>query len=145
MAANCLVQRHPRHTYTWKSFDDVYRNQIDYVLVQKRWCSSVGKCGAYQGPNCNSDHSLLGLKFKLRLRQLRKPKALPRCDYFNAAQFTVEVRNWFTTFCETGSHGPHKSDAAMAIYQVQTHRTEKVTCKTWTGTTVDGFRYETRF
>ena len=41
VAANCLVRRHPRRLYTWKSFDLTCRNQIDYFLVQERWKSSI--------------------------------------------------------------------------------------------------------
>ena len=34
VAANCLMRRHPRRLYTWKSFDLTCSNQIDYFLVK---------------------------------------------------------------------------------------------------------------
>ena len=93
MAANCLAERQPRHSYTWESFDGVYRNQIDYFLVQERWRSAVCNCRAYQGPDCDSDHSLVKLKFKLRLRRLQRRSATAQYEYANAGQFAVELRS----------------------------------------------------
>jgi len=55
VAANCLMRRHPRRLYTWKSFDLTCSNQIDYFLVQERWNSSICKCKAIQGAECDSD------------------------------------------------------------------------------------------
>ncbi len=42
--------QHPqRHLVTWFSNDGRTRNQIDHMLVQSRWASSVIDCRAYTG------------------------------------------------------------------------------------------------
>ena len=47
IAANAITRQHARKKYTWRSFNGLHRNQIDYVLVQKRWQSAVAKCRSY--------------------------------------------------------------------------------------------------
>ena len=36
-----LFQHHPRRLWTWASPDGITRNQIDYIMVKKRWRSSL--------------------------------------------------------------------------------------------------------
>jgi len=109
MAANCLADRHPRHSYTWESFDGVYRNQIDYFLVQRRWRSAVRSCRAYQGPDCDSDHSLVRLTFKLRLRKHQQRSATAQYEFANAEQFALELRNRFAALAIPEAEDPGNS------------------------------------
>ena len=37
MIVNTWFRQHPRRLYTWKSPGDLYRNQIDYITVNKRF------------------------------------------------------------------------------------------------------------
>ena len=37
---NTFFTQHPRRLYTWSSPDQTIRNQIDFILIQKRWRSS---------------------------------------------------------------------------------------------------------
>ena len=39
--ANTLFQQHKRRLYTWTSPDDQHRNQIDYIVCNQRWRSSI--------------------------------------------------------------------------------------------------------
>ena len=39
--ANTLFQQHKRRLYTWTSPDSQHRNQIDYILCNQRWRSSI--------------------------------------------------------------------------------------------------------
>ena len=39
--ANTLFQQHKRRLYTWTSLDGQYWNQIDYILCNQRWRSSI--------------------------------------------------------------------------------------------------------
>ena len=38
---NTLFQQHKRRFYTWTSPDGQHRNQIDYILCNQRWRSSI--------------------------------------------------------------------------------------------------------
>ena len=40
VTANTL-QQHKRRLYTWTSKDDLYQNQIDYILLGQRWRSTI--------------------------------------------------------------------------------------------------------
>ena len=62
IAANAITRQHPRRKYTWRSFDGLHRNQIDYVLVQRRWKTAVAKCRTYAGADADSDHVLVGTR-----------------------------------------------------------------------------------
>ena len=39
--ANTLFQQHKRRLYTWTSPDGQHQNQIDYILCNQRWRSSI--------------------------------------------------------------------------------------------------------
>ena len=41
LIANTLFQQHKRRLYTWTSPDGQHRNQIDYILCNQRWRSSI--------------------------------------------------------------------------------------------------------
>ena len=68
--ANTLFEHHNRRLYTWKSPGDRYRNQIDYIMVRSRWKSGIRKCSIYPGADCGSDHQLLVMQFKVRLKRI---------------------------------------------------------------------------
>lgn len=39
--SNTFFQHHPRRTYTWISPGDSTRNQIDYIMIDRRWESTI--------------------------------------------------------------------------------------------------------
>ncbi|PSN35187.1 hypothetical protein C0J52_22574 [Blattella germanica] len=59
------------HKYTWTSPDGETRNQIDHVLVDKRWHSSIIDIRSVRGLDCNSDHQLVRVKIRERLALTR--------------------------------------------------------------------------
>ncbi|KAG6439227.1 hypothetical protein O3G_MSEX000595 [Manduca sexta] len=69
---NTYFQHHPRRTYTWKSPGDRYRNQIDYIIIDARWRSSVSNVKTFPGADFHSDHNLLVAWFGLRFKNIRK-------------------------------------------------------------------------
>jgi hypothetical protein len=54
---NTRFKHRKRNLYTWKSPGDCYRNQIDYILINKRWKSSITDVKSYPGADGDTDHS----------------------------------------------------------------------------------------
>ena len=69
MIANTFFQHPKRLLYTWKSPGDIYRNQIDYVLVRKRYRNCVKQCKTYPGADIGSDHNPLITSVSVRLKR----------------------------------------------------------------------------
>ena len=68
--ANTLFEQHKRRLYTWTSPDGQHQNQIDYILCNKRWRSSIQSEKIRPGAGCGSDHELLTAKFRLKLKKV---------------------------------------------------------------------------
>ena len=47
------------HKYTWTSPDGKTHNQIDHVLIDWRWNSSVLDLRSFRGADCDTDHYLV--------------------------------------------------------------------------------------
>ena len=47
------------HKYTWTSPDGKTHNQIDHVLIDRRWHSSVLDLRSFRGADCDIDHYLM--------------------------------------------------------------------------------------
>jgi len=56
------------HKETWYPADSRSMNQIDHVLIRTRFRSSKTDSRAQRGPYGGSDHSLLKINFKMKLR-----------------------------------------------------------------------------
>jgi len=55
------------HKYTWTSVDGKTHNQIDHVLIDRRWHSSVLEVRRFRGGDCDTDHYLVIAKFRERI------------------------------------------------------------------------------
>ena len=64
--ANTLFKNHKRRRYTWKMPGDIGRYQIDYIMVRQRFKNQVKDCRSYPGPDIDSDHTLVMMKYKLK-------------------------------------------------------------------------------
>ena len=72
------------------------QNQIDYILCSQRWRSSIHSAKTRLGADCGSDHELLIVKFRLKLKKVGKTTRPFRYDSNQIPyHYTVEVTNRF--------------------------------------------------
>ena len=69
---NTLFKHRPRRKTSWTSPDGKTKNLIDYILVSRRWKTSVLNTVTLAGGDFDSDHSLVMSKFKTRLKTASK-------------------------------------------------------------------------
>ena len=94
--ANTLFQQHKRRLYTWTSPDGQHRNQIDYILCRQRWKSSIQSTKTRPGADSGSDHELLIVKFRLKLKKVGKTIRPFRYDFHQIPyDYTMELKNRF--------------------------------------------------
>jgi len=99
---------HPNiHKYTWTFPDGKTHNQIDHVLRDRRWHSSVLDVRSFRGSECDTDHYLVIAKVRERLAVGKQ--ATQRLDRhrFNLSklnelevrkQYQVKITNRFAAF-----------------------------------------------
>ncbi|XP_056016894.1 uncharacterized protein LOC130053576 [Ostrea edulis] len=95
------------HKTTWNSPDGHTKNQIDHIIINKRWRSSLLDVVAKQGADVGSDHSLVLAKIKLKLRKSRKKDQRPPPiniqklkDTKTLRSFQLKFQNKFSTLME---------------------------------------------
>ena len=74
MLANTFGPHKASRRATWHSPNGKYHNQIDYIMVWKRFRSSVNiaKTRSFPGADIGSDHELVMMNFKLHLKRVKK-------------------------------------------------------------------------
>ena len=93
--ANTLFQKHNR-LYTLASPDGQYWNQIDYIHCNQRWRIYIQSAKTRLGADCGSDHELLIIKFRCKLKKIGKTTKPFKYDINEIPyDYTVEVTNRF--------------------------------------------------
>ena len=77
---NTWFRHHPRKLWTWMSPGDRYRNQIDFITINKRFQNSVKNIRTYPGADCNSDHVPVVLDLNLKLKIIKKKQYKPKLN-----------------------------------------------------------------
>ena len=74
MVVNTFGSHKTSRKITWHSPDGKTHNQIDYIMVKKRFSSSVNiaKTRSFQGADIGSNHELVMMTFKLQLKRTKK-------------------------------------------------------------------------
>ena len=74
--ANTLGKHKEKQIMTWSHPNNINQNQIDYILVQNRFRSSIKIKGtrAFPKADVGSPHNLVLMSFKLRLQKMKKPE-----------------------------------------------------------------------
>ena len=94
--ANTLFQQHKRRLYTWTSPDGQHRNQIDYILCNQRWRSSIQSAKTRPGADCGSELLIASLipycQIQTVLKKVEKTTRPFRYDLNQIPyDYTVEV------------------------------------------------------
>src|SRR5437867_4071364 len=92
-AANTWFQQRKSAQHTWISPDKVTKNQIDFVLVDKRFRNGIQNSKSMPGADCDSDHNPVVVKMKIRLQRVKKAKKTVKWNVNNLKK--SEVRNAF--------------------------------------------------
>ena len=73
--ANTLGNHKPSRRWTWHSPDATHHNQIDYILVKKRFRSGIKtvRTRTFPGADVWSDHDMVMMTFQTHLKNSRKP------------------------------------------------------------------------
>lgn len=78
MLANTFFKLHPRRLYTWTSpqhtANNIVRNQIDYIIINKRFRNSIKNCLTYPGADIKSDHNPVVATLHCKFKNLAKQK-----------------------------------------------------------------------
>ena len=74
--ANTFGHHKASRRWTWHSPNGQHHNQIDYILVRKNFRSgmNIARTRSFPGTDIGSDHDLLMMTFRLRLKKISKPK-----------------------------------------------------------------------
>ena len=78
--ANICFEHHQRRRYTRKAPGDTRCPQRDYIMVRERYKNSVKNAMAYPGADCNSDHNLVVMQAKLRLKRVSGSRKILKWD-----------------------------------------------------------------
>ena len=93
---NTCFQQPKRILYTWTTPNGQHRNQIDYILCNRQWKSSITSIKTRPGADCGTDHELLLACFRIKLKQHHKPTQTIKPDLQNIPhKYKVEVKNRF--------------------------------------------------
>ena len=90
------------HKLTWRSPDGRTINQIDHLIINKKWRRSLLDVKVFRGADVNSDHYMLFAKIKLKLmaantnKQRRKVFDINRLKLHEVRKtFSLELKNRF--------------------------------------------------
>jgi len=92
------------HKYTWTSPDGKTHNQIDHILIDRRWHSSVLDVRSFRGADCDIDQYLVVAKVRERLAVSKQAAQWFNRDRFNLRklnelevrkQYQIEITNRF--------------------------------------------------
>ncbi|CAG4964057.1 unnamed protein product [Colias eurytheme] len=88
---------------TWKSPDGKTVNQIDHVLIDDRHKNTIQDVRSYRGADCDSDHYMLGIKIKSKIKKSGKEAGINTeiidvdilQDELIREKFNIELNNRF--------------------------------------------------
>jgi hypothetical protein len=93
------------HKHTWTFPDGQTHNQIDHVLIDRRWHSNILDVRSFRGADYDTDHYLAVAKIRERLAVSKRPENKMDMERFNLKklnegevkeQYQVTIKNRFS-------------------------------------------------
>ena len=78
IVCNSWFEQKENSKYTWLAPDGKTKNQIDYIMINKRYRNSVKNAKARPGADCGSDHNPVAINIKTTLKRMKKNKCTRR-------------------------------------------------------------------
>lgn len=103
---NTIFKQPKRRRYTWISPGERYKNQIDYILINRNWRTTVMNAKTRPGIDSNTDHVLLVAKLRLKALKQQKRKGPTRYDLDKLSEnntreeFQLDIHNRFTALMQ---------------------------------------------
>ena len=111
LVGGTLFQHKDIHKVTWISPDGNTKAQLDHIIINRKWKSSLQDVRVYTGADCGSDHNLVIGEIKLKLRQARKRQERGKRiaseklrDEATRNLFKIEIRNRFQVLSSDTDH-----------------------------------------
>jgi len=88
---NTWFQQKRSGKHTWTSPNKEIKNQIDYVMVDKRFRNGIQNSKSRPGADCESDHNPVVVTMKIKLQRVKKSRKTEKWDVNNLKK--PETRN----------------------------------------------------
>jgi hypothetical protein len=76
------------HNYTWTSPDGKTHNQIDHIMIDRKWHSRILDVRSFRGVDCDTVHYLVAAKFRERLAVNKQAAQKFDGERFNLKELT---------------------------------------------------------
>ncbi|KAK3733300.1 hypothetical protein RRG08_037093 [Elysia crispata] len=113
---NTWFEHHPRRLWTWLSNDDETKNQIDYILIDKRFRNGMINIKTLPRADCNSDHNLLMSKIKIKLKSTSKAYMTQESVQSSPAYTACRNELGFSREKATSPTGIHLLRISLPVY-----------------------------
>ena len=106
LITNTVFAKHKRRKYTWISPLDQSKHQIDYIMIDKNWKSTVINSSSKPGADSDSDHILVTARFRLKPLKTSKSKVEAKFDLDKLKDpdvslgYVIETNNRFKVLLE---------------------------------------------
>ena len=78
---NTWFQKKDEKLWTWRRADGIIKNQIDFILIQKRFFNAILDVKSCSNADCGSDHNPVVAKIRLRLKVIHETSTYHRIDW----------------------------------------------------------------
>ena len=114
--ANTLGPHKVSRRVTWHSPNGEHHNQIDYIMVNRRFRSSINiaKTQSFPGADIGSDHELVIMTFKLHLKRVKKQGQTRIKKAMKKAK-----ENWIDEQCQSIEDNLKKNNSKKAYQLVK--------------------------